>query len=305
VPVGRVTGEQLLEVADLAEKYGSGLIRLTIGQNVIIPNVPDALIGALTAEPLLKELRYDPSEIMRGLVSCTGMDYCHFALIETKQQALKTARALEQELGKTKPISIHWSGCPAGCSNQAAADIGLIGKNIKINGQVEEAVDVYLGGANGPAANPPIKIMEDVPCAELAQTLHGLIRHGAFKAMRQQLRKISQTTSTNGVRPPERNEPARSMIDTKDIAEGSAKLVRRGGEEIAVFKCNGQLYGIQNICPHEGGQLCNGWIEGGEVVCPLHGYKFNLKTGACSTDPKLKVKVFKLVSQGDQFTLEG
>ena len=104
MPGRRVTGEQLLEIADLAEKHGSGLIRLTIGQNVIIPNVPDALIGALTAEPLLKELRYDPSEIMRGLVSCTGMDYCHFALIETKQQALKTARALEQELGKTKPI---------------------------------------------------------------------------------------------------------------------------------------------------------------------------------------------------------
>jgi nitrite reductase/ring-hydroxylating ferredoxin subunit len=74
---------------------------------------------------------------------------------------------------------------------------------------------------------------------------------------------------------------------------------------MAVFKNNGQLYGIQNICPHEGGQLCNGWIEGGEVVCPLHGYKFDLKTGACSTDPKLKVRVFKLVGQGDQFTLEG
>jgi len=95
------------------------------------------------------------------------------------------------------------------------------------------------------------------------------------------------------------------MIDPKDITEGSAKLVRGRGEEMAVFKSNGQLYGIQNICPHEGGQLCDGWIDGGEVVCPLHGYKFDLKTGACSTDPKLKVKVFKLVSQGDQFTLEG
>ena len=87
---------------DLAEKYGSGLIRLTVGQNVIIPNVPDAMIGALTDEPLLKELRYDPSEIMRGFVSCTGMDYCHFALIETKQQALKTARALEQRTWKNQ-----------------------------------------------------------------------------------------------------------------------------------------------------------------------------------------------------------
>jgi nitrite reductase/ring-hydroxylating ferredoxin subunit len=147
--------------------------------------------------------------------------------------------------------------------------------------------------------------MEDVPCVELAQTLQGLIRHGAFKAMRQQLRKIPQTTSSNGVPPPERNEPARPTLDAREITEGSAKLLRAGGEEMAVFKSNGQLYGIQNICPHEGGQLCNGWIDGGEVVCPLHGYKFNLETGACSTDPRLKIKVFRLVSQGDQFTLEG
>jgi nitrite reductase/ring-hydroxylating ferredoxin subunit len=51
--------------------------------------------------------------------------------------------------------------------------------------------------------------------------------------------------------------------------------------------------------------LCNGWIEGSEVVCPLHRYKFNLQTGACSTDPNLKVKVFRLVEQGEQVTVEG
>lgn len=74
---------------------------------------------------------------------------------------------------------------------------------------------------------------------------------------------------------------------------------------MAIFKNNGKLYGVQNICPHEGGQLCKGWIEGGEVVCPLHGYKFDLSTGACSTDPALKVKVFHLVAQGEQVIVEG
>ena len=94
------------------------------------------------------------------------------------------------------------------------------------------------------------------------------------------------------------------MIDPKEIAEGSAKLVRLDRDEVAVFKHQGQLCAIQNTCPHEGGQLCKGWIEEGEVVCPLHGYKFDLKTGACSTDPKLKAQTFKLISQGDQFILE-
>ena len=114
VPVGRITAEQMLQISDLAEKYGSGQVRLTVGQNLILPDVPDNKIGELTEQPVLQELRYDPSEVMRGLVSCTGMDYCHFALIETKGWALKTARALESKLGKTQPLRMHWSGCPAG-----------------------------------------------------------------------------------------------------------------------------------------------------------------------------------------------
>jgi len=302
VPVGRMTSEQMLQVADLAENYGNGQIRLTVGQNLIIPNVPDRMIGELTSEPVLQELRYDPSEVMRGLVSCTGMDYCHFALIETKGWALKTARALEAKLGKTQPLRMHWSGCPAGCGNHTAADIGLLGKNIKVNGEIIEAVDVFAGGATGCEANFPVKIMEDVPCEDLADVVGGLVKHGAFKAMRQQLRKIPLAV---GVPSKPGAEGERPIIKSQELAEGSAKLVRARGEEMAVFKTNGRLYGIQNICPHEGGQLCNGWIDGGEVVCPLHGYKFDLKTGACSTDPKLKVKVFKLVAQGDQFLLEG
>jgi ferredoxin-nitrite reductase len=304
VPVGRVTSEQMRQIAELAEIYGNGQLRLTVGQNLIIPNVPDGKLGELTQQPVLQELRYDPSEVMRGLVSCTGMDYCHFALIETKGWALKTARILETKLGKTQPLRMHWSGCPAGCGNHTAADIGLLGKNIKVNGEIIEAVDVFGGGATGSEPNLPVKLMEDVPCDDLPGVIAGLVKYGAFKAMRQQLRKIPQALPES-VKPPAESAPERPVIRSQEIAEGSAKLFRAKGEEMAIFKNNGHLYGVQNICPHEGGQLCNGWIEGGEVVCPLHGYKFDLKTGACSTDPKLKVKVFKLVAQGDQFTLEG
>jgi ferredoxin-nitrite reductase len=301
VPVGRVSLEQMLRIADLAENYGNGQLRLTVGQNIIIPNVPDGKLGQLTNEPLLQELRYDPSEIMRGLVSCTGTDYCHFALIETKGWALKTARLLEAKLGKTQPLRMHWSGCPAGCGNHAVADIGLLGKNIKLNGEIVEAVDVFAGGAAGSEANFPAKIMEDVPCEELPDVIAGLAKYGAFNAMRQQLRKIPQPMAVP-VEPTV--APQRPIIDAGEIAEGSAKLVRAQGEEVAVFKVNGQLFGIQNICPHEGGQLCKGWIEGGEVVCPLHGYKFDLKTGACSSDPTLKAKTCSVVADGDKFTVD-
>jgi len=301
VPVGRARTGQLAELARIAEIYGSGEIRVTVGQNVIVPNIADAKIGSFTQEPLLKELRYDPSEIMRGLVSCTGMDYCHFALIETKGWALKTGHALEAKLGKTQPLSMHWSGCPAGCGNHAAADIGLLGKNIKQNGEVAEAVDVYVGGATGGAPNPPIKIMEDVPCDDLPDVLAGLARHGSFKAMREQLRKIPQV---DPVEKTAEEIPATPDVRARDIAEGSGKLVRVKGEEIAVFKHRGKLCALQNNCPHEGGQLSAGRIEGDAVVCPLHGYKFDIRTGACATAPKLKARVFPVAGDGENFTIE-
>jgi len=303
VPVGRMTSEQMLRVADVAERYGNGELRLTVGQNLIVANVPDNRIGELTEEPVLRELRYDPSEVMRGLVSCTGMDFCHFALIDTKGWALKTARKLESKLGKTQPLRMHWSGCPASCGNHTVADIGLLGKNIKLNGEVVEAVDVFAGGAAGCEANFPVKIMEDVPCEDLPEVVAGLVKHGAFKAMRQQLRKIPQAPAL-GKKPEIELEPAKMLIRADEIKEGAAKLVRVKNEEIAVFKHQGKLCALQNICPHEGGQLSAGWIEDGSAVCPLHGYKFDLASGACANDTRLKAKVFKLAADGENYTVE-
>ena len=175
VPVGRITTTQLFEVARLADEYGNGDVRLTQGQNLIIANVPDAKIGDLTAEPLLQELRYDPSEVMRGMVSCTGIDYCHFSLIETKKRAMEAIRHLEAKLGNTKPLTIHWSGCPNGCGNHAAADIGLLGKKVKIDGVVTDAVDVFFKGNAGATPKIAPKLLENVPCDELPEVLEGLV----------------------------------------------------------------------------------------------------------------------------------
>ena len=175
VPVGRITTHQLFEVARVAQEYGNGDVRFTIGQNLIIPNVPDDRVAALTAEPLLQELPYDPPGAIRGLVSCTGIDYCHLALIETKELALKMAHHLVQKLPHGKILSMHWSGCPAGCGNHAAADIGLLGKNIRVDGQVVDAVDVFIGGKSGPDARPGTKILEDVPCDELPHVLERVL----------------------------------------------------------------------------------------------------------------------------------
>lgn len=181
VPVGRITTDQMRGVADLAERYGSGDIRLTTGQNVIIADVPDAKIGDLTQEPLLKELRYDPSPVMRGLVSCTGIDYCHLALIETKGWALEVAKQLEERLGdaasKVKPLTIHWSGCSAGCGLHQAATVGLQGcRSRQPAGDIVDAAHVFVNGSSGPGARVGIELLNDVPCSELAEAMMPLVK---------------------------------------------------------------------------------------------------------------------------------
>jgi ferredoxin-nitrite reductase len=175
VAVGRITADSLLGVAALAERYGTGEIRISPAQALIVPNVPDKRLASLLEEPLLRELPYNASEVFKGLVSCVGNDYCNLAVIETKSRAMQVAQRLESTLQGVKPITMHWSGCPAGCGNHLVADIGLIGKRVKIEGQVVDAVDIFVGGRTGPDPKLAVKILEDVPCEKLASVLEGLV----------------------------------------------------------------------------------------------------------------------------------
>ncbi len=183
VPVGRATSRSWWEVVRLADTYGDGDIRITAGQNVIIPNVPEHDLSSLLAEPLLFELPPNPAEIIRGLVACTGKDYCHFSLIETKEMDIKTAKQLASTLGKTNPLSMRWSGCPNGCGNHLDAEIGILGKRAKINGEIVDSVDIFLNlpGTDGPAKgqSKPGQHIEKVPCAELPQVLEEIIKSNA------------------------------------------------------------------------------------------------------------------------------
>jgi len=167
IPTGRVNPDQLDELARLADAYGSGEIRLTTGQNAIIPNVPPARVAGLLEEPLLKQLSPRPSPFTRGLVACVGTDYCNLALIETKSRAIALSEALHNKMGPAVgPLTIHWSGCPAGCGNHQAADVGLRGFKTRIDGKIVDAVAIYTGGRTGPRAVAGEEILETVPCDE-------------------------------------------------------------------------------------------------------------------------------------------
>src|SRR5262249_5884228 len=166
VPVGRITTAQMRAVADIADRYGNGEIRLTVQQNLLVPNIPEDRIGALTQEPIFQELPFNPSPVMRGLVSCVGIDYCHLALIETKGWAIQVARELEKRTAgkKIAPLSIHWSGCSAGCGLHQASTIGLQACRTRADGQVVDAAHVFVKGASGPHARVAEDLLYDVPC---------------------------------------------------------------------------------------------------------------------------------------------
>lgn len=196
--VGRTTSKELRQIADLATRYGTGELRLTPHQSVIIPNIPDAKIGDFDVECGKGTLTYNPSSIYRGLVSCVGSDYCNLAVIETKRTAVEIAKQLDQRLPVTmKPITMHWSGCPAGCGNHLVADVGLLGKKIKHNGVVVDAVDVFVGGKSGPDPKLALKVLEDVPCHQLSDVLSQILPyHTRDKMHRTRSASISKSALT-------------------------------------------------------------------------------------------------------------
>jgi ferredoxin-nitrite reductase len=175
IPIGRLYAQDMFDVARIAEVYGSGEIRLTVEQNVIIPNVPDSRLQAFLAEPLLERFSVNPDPLTRALVSCTGAQFCNFALIETKNRALATIKELEAELDLPHPVRIHWTGCPNSCGQPQVADIGLMGTKVRKNGKTLEGVDVYMGGKVGKDAQLGSCVQKGIPCEDLKPMLRELL----------------------------------------------------------------------------------------------------------------------------------
>lgn len=175
IPIGRLYAQDMFDVARMAEVYGSGEMRFTVEQNLIIPNIPDSRIEPFLQEPLLERFSVKPENLTRRLVSCTGSQFCGFALIETKNRALATIEALEAELEVSQPVRIHWTGCPNSCGQPQVADIGLMGTKGRKNGQVVEAVDIWMGGKVGFEAELGSRVMKQIPCDDLKPVLRDLL----------------------------------------------------------------------------------------------------------------------------------
>ncbi|HET7901679.1 MAG TPA: nitrite/sulfite reductase [Candidatus Nanopelagicales bacterium] len=146
--VGRVSGTVLHAVGDLAEQHGSGRVRLTAQQKLVILDVPEAEVEALVDGLHRLGLEVRPSEFRRGTMACTGIEFCKLAIVNTKGTAASLVAELEDRLPTFEhPLSIHVNGCPNSCARIQVADIGLKGMLVPdASGEQVEGFQVHLGG---------------------------------------------------------------------------------------------------------------------------------------------------------------
>ncbi|MDB2263054.1 ferredoxin-nitrite reductase [Halorubrum ezzemoulense] len=178
VLVGRMGAADVLDLADLAAEYGSGEVRLSQRQNVIVTDVPDDALDAFLDEPLLDDYSPYPSPFMRGSVACTGTEFCSLSIVETKNRQVRFARWLKENVDLPDGVDefhVHLSGCTASCAQPQIADVSLRGMKTRKDGEPVEALDVGLGGGLGEDPGFARWVTQRVPVDEAPGAIANLI----------------------------------------------------------------------------------------------------------------------------------
>ena len=174
---GRLSGEQLEAAAELADKFGSGSLRATVSQNLVIVDVPRAKAGELVRELGQIGLHVEASQFWRGAVACTGTEFCKLAISETKGFTRWLVEEMEERLPQfDQQLKLHVTGCPNGCGQHWIADIGLEGKKIKHEGKLADAFYFCLGGAVGEYAGISRPVGYRCPAPQVPEAIERLLR---------------------------------------------------------------------------------------------------------------------------------
>ena len=178
---GRVSGTTLVELAEAAEAAGSGRVRLTPQQKIVVLDVPDRKVAGLVRDLNKLGLQAEPSPWRRSTMACTGIEFCKLAIVETKERAIRLVEDLEKRLADISPdvpISIHLNGCPNACARTQVADIGLKGQIVTTaDGEQVEGFQVHLGGGLGLDSGFGRKLRGlKVTSAELGDYVERLVR---------------------------------------------------------------------------------------------------------------------------------
>lgn len=174
---GRLRAEQLAAAADLAEEFGTGELRLTNMQNLLIPNVRNERIGHLTAQLARHELPVEASSFARGAVACTGTEFCKLAITETKSFTRWLVHELEERLpGFSEQLRLNVTGCPNSCGQHWIADIGIEGKKQRVGSELVDAWYFCVGGSVGTHASIARPIGYRCVASEVPDAIERLLR---------------------------------------------------------------------------------------------------------------------------------
>ncbi len=147
---GRLSPEQLHGLASLAEEYGDGHLRATIGQNIVLVNIPNAKAREVVEKITALGIQVEPTVFYRGAVACTGTEFCKLAISETKGFAKWLVSEMEERLPEfDQQLRLHVTGCTNSCGQSWIADLGLEGKKVKKDGAMVDAFYFCVGGAVG------------------------------------------------------------------------------------------------------------------------------------------------------------
>ncbi|PXY20434.1 sulfite reductase [Prauserella sp. PE36] len=181
---GRSSGSMLIAAAKAAERAGSGRVRLTPQQKLVVLDVPETEVDGLKAELAEAGLQTEPSPWRRNVMACTGIEFCKLAIVETKARAEALVAELEQRLagiqdGLDNPVTVHLNGCPNSCARVQVADIGLKGQIVTDDeGNQVEGFQVHLGGGLGLDAGFGRKLRgHKVTSAELTDYVERVVRN--------------------------------------------------------------------------------------------------------------------------------
>jgi ferredoxin-nitrite reductase len=145
LPLGQLLSKQLHSLTDLAQTYGSGTLRLTPWQNLLISDIPNSSIPYVKDEIERLGLHYQANQIQGSLVACTGKTGCTSSATDTKKQALDLADYLKKHITLDVPVKIHFSGCPKSCASHGRSDITLLGTSVDKNETFVEGYHIYVG----------------------------------------------------------------------------------------------------------------------------------------------------------------
>lgn len=145
LPLGRLESNQIRGLADLATKYGSGTLRLTPWQNLLLTDIPQQWVGDVLREIAFLGLDSSGTNIKSALVACSGKKGCAASATDTKSHALALAKYLETRVTLDYPVNIHFSGCEKSCAQHSKSDITLLGVNIEAHNGTVEGYHVYVG----------------------------------------------------------------------------------------------------------------------------------------------------------------